>query len=116
MRRQAARSAKPGGGGGGRSRQAAGAREAAELTKARNILDDSQPVPTDAIYAQYARLGATGALVSRAFFGPDPLAVDVVAEVERCRRRMAHWRQCGADELEAARARLQALVGAGPRR
>jgi citrate lyase beta subunit len=53
--------------------------------------DDSQPVPTDLIYAQYARLNATGALVSRAFFGPDPATLDVAAEVRACRERMAWW-------------------------
>ena len=77
-------------------------------------LDDSQPVPTDAVYAQYARLDATGALVSRAFFGADPTAVDLGAEVDRCRRRMAYWRQQSAAELEAARAEFLALFAARP--
>ncbi len=77
-------------------------------------MDDSQPIPTDAIYAQYARLDATGALVSRTFFGPDPLAVDLAGEIARCRQRMAHWRQRSAAELESARAWLVTLVGACP--
>jgi hypothetical protein len=77
-------------------------------------MDESQPVPTDAIYAQYARLNATGALVSRAFFGKDPSAVDLVAEVGRCRQRMAHWRQRSAVELEVARTHFVELVGACP--
>jgi 2-keto-3-deoxy-L-rhamnonate aldolase RhmA len=79
-------------------------------------LDDSQPIPTDAIYAQYARLNATGALVSRAFFGVNPAAIDVGAEVDRCRQRMTHWRQQSAAELVAARSRFVALVGACPAR
>jgi hypothetical protein len=74
-------------------------------------LDDSQPIPTDAIYSQYARLNAAGALVSRAFFGADPAAIDVGAEVERCRQRMAYWRRQSAAELNAARSRFVALVG-----
>ena len=76
--------------------------------------DDSLPIPSDAIYAQYARLNATGALVSRAFFGVEHPAIDVGSEVDRCRQRMAHWRQQGAAELDAARSRLVALVGACP--
>jgi 2-keto-3-deoxy-L-rhamnonate aldolase RhmA len=77
-------------------------------------MDESQPIPTDAIYAQYARLDATGALVSRAFFGADPMAVDIAAEVDRCRQRMAYWRRRGADELDAARARFVDRVGTCP--
>jgi citrate lyase beta subunit len=74
--------------------------------------DDSQPVPTDVIYAQFARLGATGALVSRAFFGADPAAVDVATEVRRCRERMAHWQRQSAAQLDAARADFVRRVGA----
>ncbi len=77
-------------------------------------LDDSQPIPTDAIYAQYARLNATGALVSRAFFGADPATIDIGGEVDRCRQRMAHWRRQSAAELDAARSRFVELVGPCP--
>ena len=66
-------------------------------------MDASLPISTDLIYAQYPRLNATGALVSRAFFGRDPLALDVTAEVAACRERMAHWQRCDRDQLEAAR-------------
>jgi 2-keto-3-deoxy-L-rhamnonate aldolase RhmA len=79
-------------------------------------LDDSQPIPTDLIYAQYARLNATGALVSRAFFGGNRAAIDVGAEVARCRQRMAHWRRQDVAELNAARSHFVALVGACPAR
>jgi citrate lyase beta subunit len=79
-------------------------------------MDDSQPIPTDALYAQYARLGATGALVARAFFGADPMAVDVAVEVRRCRERIAYWQQCSPAELEAARLRFLDMLAASPRR
>jgi hypothetical protein len=75
-------------------------------------MDESQPVPTDAIYAQYGRLRATGALVSRAFFGADRSGLDITAEVRRCRARMAHWQRQSAARLESARADFVRLVGA----
>jgi citrate lyase beta subunit len=77
-------------------------------------LDDSQRIPTDAIYAQHARLNSTGALISRAFFGMDQATIDIGFEVERCRQRMAHWRGRSAAELDAARSRFVELVGPCP--
>jgi len=75
-------------------------------------MDDSQPIPTDLIYSQYPRLGATGALISRAFFGGGgPDSIDVVAEIRRCRERIAHWQSRPADELEAAKDRFIEKVG-----
>lgn len=76
-------------------------------------LDAALPIPADLIYAQYAVLGATGALVSRAFVGPDPSAVDLEVEVPRCRERIAHWQVAGAPALAAARARFEREVAAG---
>ncbi len=69
--------------------------------------DRSLPIPADLIYAQYARLGATAALISRSFLAPDPEQVDLVAEVARTRRRLADWALRPADELEAARIALR---------
>jgi citrate lyase beta subunit len=69
--------------------------------------DRSLPIPTDLIYAQYARLGATAALVSRAFLAPDPARVDLDAEVTRARERLAGWALRPAEELEAARTALK---------
>jgi hypothetical protein len=85
-----------------------------DLVRIGRACDDSQPVPTNLIYAQYARLNATGALVSRAFFGPDPATLDVAAEVRACRDRMAWWRGRSAAELAAARTRFVARVGTCP--
>lgn len=69
--------------------------------------DRSLPIPADLIYAQYARLGASAALISRSFLAPDPGQVDLVAEVARTRRRLADWALRPADELEAARIELR---------
>ncbi|HEX6653825.1 MAG TPA: aldolase/citrate lyase family protein, partial [Thermoleophilaceae bacterium] len=77
--------------------------------------DDSLPIPADLVYSQYARLGARAALISRSFFGEDPAALDLAAEVDRARRRMAELRRCDADELEAARAELSELADAAVR-
>ena len=76
-------------------------------------MDDSQPIPTDLIYSQYHRLGATGALISRAFFPGDGKAgsLDVATEIRRCRERMEHWRTRSADELQVAKDRLIQTVG-----
>jgi HpcH/HpaI aldolase/citrate lyase family protein len=70
--------------------------------------DDSLPIPADLVYAQYARLGASAALISRSFVGPDAAAVDLAREVERSRARMAEWRTRDPAELEAARLELTA--------
>lgn len=77
-------------------------------------LDVTLPIPADLIYAQYAVLGATGALVSRAFVGPDPGSVDLDVEVRRCRERIAHWRGASRAELEDARARFGRHTAASP--
>ena len=75
-------------------------------------MDTSYAVPADAVYAQYPRLGATGALISRAFFGNDPASVDVAAEVARCRRRMAWWQSRPAAELDLAKRAFARTVSA----
>ncbi len=69
--------------------------------------DDTLPVPPDLVYAEYARTGATRALIARSFgfsstSGP--------ANVARALRRLAEWRQAPASALEAAHARLEACV------
>jgi hypothetical protein len=64
--------------------------------------DVTQPIPTDLVYAEYARLEATAALVARAF----PLEGDLGAAVARSRHRLAAWREAGAAALDAAHADL----------
>jgi hypothetical protein len=64
--------------------------------------DDKLPIPSDLIYAQYPRLGATAALVSRAFFGGDAESVDLTAEVHKSRERLDWWHQRSPAEVEKA--------------
>ncbi len=49
--------------------------------------DTSLPVPADLVYAQYARTGATAALISRSFLGDRPGSL--ASEVVRARTRLA---------------------------
>ena len=69
--------------------------------------DGSLPVPSDLLYAQHARLGASCALIARSFLtGGGELA----AEVGRARERIAYWRTRERDELEAATDALRACT------
>lgn len=72
--------------------------------------DESLPIPSDLIYAQYPRLGATAALISRAFLASAGQAVDLTEEVKRSRESLAHW--CAADpaELQQAQRSLRAAL------
>jgi hypothetical protein len=62
------------------------------------------PVPADLVYAEYARTGATAALLSRSFTAT--AGVDLAREVARARARLAAWRARSASELEAAHREL----------
>jgi hypothetical protein len=64
--------------------------------------DDALPIPADLIYAEYARVGATAALVARAF----PTAGDLGVEVARARDRLTSWRAATPAALAAAHAEL----------
>jgi len=69
------------------------------------------PIPPDMIYAQYPRLGASGALIARSFFQDLPADPDAFGEaVERTRRRMAEWYGCDAARLERARVELDQFL------
>jgi hypothetical protein len=66
------------------------------------VLDDSLPIPTDLIYAEYARVGATAALIARAF----PTTGDLGQEVTRARERLASWRAATPAALAEAHGEL----------
>ena len=67
--------------------------------------DDSLPIPPDLVYAQYPRLDAIGAWISRSFVSAAP--VDAFpAAVLALRRRLDHWAAASPEDLEAARAEL----------
>ena len=74
--------------------------------------DGGLPIPADLVYAQYARLGARGALLARSFLGAEPESVDLATEVSRARERLAHWWTRPRAELEAAREDLRRAVAA----
>lgn len=71
-------------------------------------MNNDQVIPGDLIYAQYPRLGATAALIARSFFTPRPgdPAIDVTAEVQNARKRLAWWAKQSPQSLEIARTRL----------
>jgi hypothetical protein len=71
--------------------------------------DTTLPVPADLVYAQFARTGATAALLARSFLGGD-----LAGEMRRARRRLAQWRAAGAQELAAAHAELGRRAAAAP--
>jgi hypothetical protein len=78
-------------------------------------LDASLPIPSELVYAQYPRLGATGALVSRVFFTGLAQA-QLAREVASARERLTYWSQQSTARLREAREDLQALVAAGASR
>ena len=69
--------------------------------------DTDLPVPSDLVYAEHARLGATRALLSRSFgFG----ITSTAAHVQAARARLAAWRAATPDALESAHAALERAV------
>jgi hypothetical protein len=64
--------------------------------------DDTLPIPSDLIYAEYARTRATAALVARAF----PISADLGVAIARTRARLAEWRAASPDARAAAHAEL----------
>ncbi len=68
--------------------------------------DRGLPVDPDLVYAQYPRLKADRAFVSRYFLMPDPERIDLGAAVARFRRRMNEWEHADPDRLEGARLAL----------
>ena len=63
------------------------------------VADAGLPIAPDLIYAQYPRLGATGALMSRSFLAG---RCDLAAEVRRSRERLAWWAGRPRAELDGA--------------
>jgi hypothetical protein len=68
--------------------------------------DTTLPMPSDLVYAQYARTGATAALVSRSFHVSPTL--DVRVEIARSRARLAAWRTASPSDIEEAHQALSA--------
>lgn len=68
--------------------------------------DETLPVPSDLVYAQHARLGASGALMARSFFADRMDERRFARETARLRCRLAEWFRASPHALEAARAEL----------
>lgn len=68
--------------------------------------DEALPVPSDLVYAQHARLGASGALLARSFFKKDMTELEFAAEIAALHQRLDFWRDQPAEALERARVRL----------
>lgn len=69
--------------------------------------DSKLPISSDLIYAEYARLGATRALVSRAFTSHNvgDNGLDLAEEVKICRERIDYWSE--QEEVILERAHLE---------
>ena len=66
-------------------------------------MDTSLPIPSDLVYAQYARLGATATIISRKFVYDDGMdEAEFIAEIKKVRERMDYWRSRSKGELEQA--------------
>jgi hypothetical protein len=66
--------------------------------------DDQLPVPADLVYAQLARLGATGTLLGRSFLYGG--TADLAANVVGARLRLSEWWSAGSEAWDAARLEL----------
>lgn len=67
------------------------------------VKDDRLPISSDLIYAQYLRLGADRALVSRVFTSPDYTQLDLAREIAIFRDRMNQWHTRPKQDLVEAR-------------
>jgi hypothetical protein len=67
------------------------------------VNDERLPMPSDLVYAQYPRLKADRALVSRVFHSPDYTTLDLTGEVAAFRSRMDEWYERPEEELVQAR-------------
>ena len=66
--------------------------------------DADLPIPSDLVYAEQMRLGATSFILARSF---RVTAASIAAELGRARARLAHWRSRTAGERESANAALR---------
>jgi hypothetical protein len=68
--------------------------------------DTAMPIPTDLVYAQYPRLGATGAWVARSFTDTELSPDEFQAAILALRKRLNHWAAAPMEDLERARGEL----------
>ncbi len=68
--------------------------------------DGCLPIPADLVYAQYPRLGASGAWIARSFFRATAPQWNFENAVHALRRRLTEWSEAPPELLERARADL----------
>jgi hypothetical protein len=68
--------------------------------------DRSLPIPVELVFAQFPRLGATGAWLSRSFLRDVPAGWDFGKAVAALRQRLTEWAQATPAELQRAHTRL----------
>jgi citrate lyase beta subunit len=73
--------------------------------------DESLAIPADLVHAQYPRLGATGAWISRSFFKGMPPEATLKGEIHRLRSRLTEWSAQSPESLERARHELALRAG-----
>ncbi len=76
------------------------------------VKDDRLPIPSDLIYAQYPRLKADRALVSRVFTSPDYMQLDLTREIADFRARMDEWNERPEQDLIEAQDMLWVAANA----
>ena len=74
------------------------------------VNDSRLPISSDLIYAQYPRLGATRALVSRVFYTPDFHLLNLTHEVTAARSALDQWHQVDLEKQLAALEQLRIKV------
>lgn len=87
--------------------------DAARMNKVRlgvgglaRALDQALPIASDLVYAQHARLGATGALLARSFFVPGMSRQGFAIEIAKLRERLRYWFEAPPTATECARVEL----------
>jgi hypothetical protein len=75
------------------------------------VNDHRLPVPSDLVYAQYPRLGATGAWIARSYFRDPPPAWNLADAIQASRQHLSEWSQASSTALEDARDELVRHAG-----
>ncbi len=68
--------------------------------------DCLMPIPPDVVYAQYPRLGATGAWIARVFTEAVPSGWDFTDAILALRNRLSEWAAASPEDLENAQVEL----------
>lgn len=72
--------------------------------------DDTLPIPSDLVYAQYAYHKAHAALVSRVFTSTATAPLDLTDEVAKARERIDFWFSCSEETLSLQHEKLTEIV------